>query len=282
MIKLVLSDMDDTLLPKGRPHVSYRCITAIRDLLDLGVRFGPATGRDAFELDHMFFGARDCYGTGIVASGKRVYVDGELRRHALIDNGALCVLADMLSGIPNAFLTVNAFDNPRGMRPYWCIGARRGDMAWFEGYIGFTGESLDAVPDLELISATIACTGSQEQLDDILARARELVPCFDYVQPTGHWADILPAGLNKGTALPMLLDELGVGADEVLFFGDADNDLVLMGAVEHSVAVGNATPAAAAAARWHIGESADEAVTQALEELAAGLREDRMPRFMRG
>ena len=66
----------------------------------------------------------------------------------------------------------------------------------------------------------------------------------------------------------------------MLFFGDADNDVALMGAVEHSVAVANATPAAAAAARWHIGAAEDEAVAEALEELVDALREDRTPTFM--
>lgn len=281
MIKLVLADMDNTLLPGGQEHVSYRAVTAIRELMELGVRFGPATGRDPFEVDRMFFGARDCYQTGILANGKRIYKDGELRRYTLLDNDALRQLAELLADVPNAFLTVLAFDNPKGKEPYWSIGARSGDLAWFQQKIGFTGKHRDDVPDFDLIAATIACSGTQAQLDEILAQAKEVVPCFDYVQPIDHWVDILPAGLNKGTALPMLLDELGIRSDEVLFFGDADNDLALLQAVDNSVAVANATPAAAAAAKWHIGASKDEAVAQALEELAEALRTGQTPRFMR-
>lgn len=280
MIKLVLSDMDNTLLPVGQEHVSYRAVTAIRELMELGVRFGPATGRDPFEVERMFFGARDCYETGILANGKRIYTDGELRRYTLLDNGALRQLAGLLDGVPNAFLTVLAFDNPRGKEPYWTIGARAGDLAWFQQKIGFWGKQRDDVPDFGLIAATIACSGTQAQLDELLAQAKEVVPCFDYVQPTDHWVDILPAGLNKGTALPMLLDELGIGADEVLYFGDADNDLTIMCSVENSVAVANATPAVAEVAKWHIGASADEAVAQALEELVEALRTGGTPRFM--
>lgn len=280
MIKLVLADMDNTLLPVGQDHVSYRAVTAIRDLLDLGVRFGPATGRDTFELDRMFFGARDCFATGIVANGKRVYVDGELRNYSLIDNDAVARLADMVADVPNAFVTTLAFDNPRGKEPYCCVGARGGDMAWFEQNIGFTGRLCDHVPTEPIIAATIACAGSQRQLDDILEQARKTVPEFDYVQPTEHWADVLPANLNKGTALPLLLTELGITSDEVLFFGDADNDLGLMGALDNSVAVANATPAAAAAAKWHIGASDTEAVAQALEELADAIRKGTTPHFM--
>ena len=281
MIKLVLSDMDNTLLPTGQEHVSPRTIRAIRSLVEMGVRFGPATGRDTFEVDRMFQGARDCYGTGIVANGKRIYVDGALSRYSLIDNDALRRLGAIVSEVPGTFLTALAFNNPSGDEPYWCMGAHPDDIAWFEQMIGFTGRSREDIPSFELIAATIACTGPQEQLDELLARARREVPDFDYVQPIAHWVDILPAGLNKGTALPLLLDELGISSSEVIFFGDADNDLALLGAVEHSVAVANATPAAAAAARWHIGTSADEAVAQALEDLAEALQKGERPAFMR-
>lgn len=282
MIKLVLSDMDNTLLPMGEKHVSYRAVTAIRALLDQGVRFGPATGRDTFELDRMFFGARDCFQTGIAANGKRIYVDGELRRYTLLENVAIQRLVSLLEGVPNSFVTVLSFDNPRGEEPFWCIGARQGDVAWFEERIGFKGACCDTVPDTRLIAATIACGGTQEQLDAILDQARAIAPVFDYVQPTEHWVDILPKGLDKGSALPMLLEELGLAPSEVLFFGDAENDLGIMGALDNTVAVANAMPAAREAARWHIGASADDAVAQALEDLVAALRSGGTPRFMQG
>lgn len=280
MIKLVLCDMDNTLLPVGEERVSNRAIAAIRDLLELGVRFGPASGRDTFELDRMFAGARDCFGTGIVANGKRIYVDGELRRYFLIDNGGVERIVRLLEGTPNSFVTTLAFDNPDGSEPYRCIGARKEDMDWFAQSIGFRGVLCDKVPDERLIATTIACAGTQEQLDDIVAHAKQIAPQFDYVQPTDHWMDVLPAGLNKGTALPLLLDELGIVRDEVLFFGDADNDLALMGALENTVAVANATPAAQVAARWHIGPCAEDAVAAALEELARALRTGSTPSFM--
>lgn len=281
MIKLVLSDMDNTLLPGGQKHVSQRAVAAIRDLIALGVRFGPATGRDTAELERMFPDARDCMATGIVANGKRIYVDGELRHYTPIDRVALARLATIFEDVPNAFLTCLAFDNPRGDEPYWYIGARPGDTAWFEERINFVGRPLEGLPDFELIAATIACTGPQEQLDDLLGRARELVPEFDYVQPMQHWVDVLPAGVNKGTALGVLLDELGITPDEVLFFGDADNDVALMAEAGHAVAVEGASPAALAAARWHIGASADDAVACALEDLAQAIRTGGTPAFMR-
>ena len=80
----------------------------------------------------------------------------------------------------------------------------------------------------------------------------------------------MPAGWNKGAAALYLRDYLGVAPEDVFVFGDAENDLTMLTAVENSVAVANATPAAAAAARWHIGACEDLAVADAISALARG------------
>jgi hydroxymethylpyrimidine pyrophosphatase-like HAD family hydrolase len=79
----------------------------------------------------------------------------------------------------------------------------------------------------------------------------------------------------------MLLDELGIAREEVVVFGDADNDLAILLGVENSVAVDNATSAVKEAAKWHIGPCDDDAVAQALEDIARAVRTGTTPDFMR-
>lgn len=69
--------------------------------------------------------------------------------------------------------------------------------------------------------------------------------------------------------------------DEVAVFGDSDNDLPMIDAVPNSVAVANANEAVTAAARWHIGAAADDAVAGALHQIAACAATGEMPPFMR-
>ena len=64
-------------------------------------------------------------------------------------------------------------------------------------------------------------------------------------------------------------------------FGDSDNDLPMIDAVFNSVAVANANEAVTAAARWHIGAAADDAVAEALHQIAACAATGEMPPFMR-
>ena len=45
VIKLILTDLDDTLIPVGAPCASARARKAIHALLDHGIHFGPVSGR---------------------------------------------------------------------------------------------------------------------------------------------------------------------------------------------------------------------------------------------
>ena len=79
MIKLVLSDLDSTLLWKGERHIATpHALEAIHALQDAGVCFAPATGRLYPELEGMFAGDRDAFRSAVVSNGQLVYLDGEL------------------------------------------------------------------------------------------------------------------------------------------------------------------------------------------------------------
>jgi hydroxymethylpyrimidine pyrophosphatase-like HAD family hydrolase len=80
--------------------------------------------------------------------------------------------------------------------------------------------------------------------------------------------------------MEVLVKELGISLDEVCVFGDAENDLDVLQYVPNSVAMANATEAAAAAARWHIGPSADDAVAHALLDIVEASKTGGMPAFM--
>lgn len=57
-IKLILCDIDGTILPKGHPQVSARTIRAFHAALDAGLVIGPASGR-GIEWIPPFFGGAD-------------------------------------------------------------------------------------------------------------------------------------------------------------------------------------------------------------------------------
>ena len=75
MIKLVLTDLDNTLIPH-RPGEAFHeavlsdeGVAAIRALLDEGVHFGPATGRAPSSMAETFRDNSWAYATGAYSNG---------------------------------------------------------------------------------------------------------------------------------------------------------------------------------------------------------------------
>ena len=70
---------------------------------------------------------------------------------------------------------------------------------------------------------------------------------------TSSWWDnieIVPRSASKGSALQALAKSLNIPMDEVMVFGDSDNDLSMLKAAGVSVAMGNANERVRASARF--------------------------------
>lgn len=61
--------------------------------------------------------------------------------------------------------------------------------------------------------------------------------------------DVTPRGVDKGAALRLVLRRWGITPPEAVAVGDGDNDIPMLAAVGHGVAVANAAPALKAMAR---------------------------------
>jgi hydroxymethylpyrimidine pyrophosphatase-like HAD family hydrolase len=76
----------------------------------------------------------------------------------------------------------------------------------------------------------------------------------------------LPAGVDKGQGLAWLADYCGIPQTAVLAVGDNDNDVPMILWAGVGVAMGNASPAARAAADWVAPPVAEDGAAAALEK----------------
>ncbi len=281
MIKLALTDMDNTLVPLGARGISRRTAEAIHAAVDAGVLFGPSTGRDLSELFRLFHADETCFLTGVLSNGKRVRAAGRTVSLTLIPHEGLVKLADALAGEEMFLVCYPAESNL--LNPAYAVGAPSAEvLARYEARVKFVGGMVDQVPDIDFVAATIACPGGDEQMDRARRIAREAAPELRIVSPIPGWFDIMPQGVSKARGLDELLAATGIASDEVVVFGDAENDLEILRKVKYSVAVDNATPEVKEAANYVIGSCEDEGVADALFELARAASEGRMPAFLAG
>ena len=282
MIKLVLTDIDDTLIPYGAACASERTRAAIHDFLDEGLHFGPVSGRVPNAMGWMFGGDERCFATGAFANGQVVRIDGELVREVPTDSELLREVAGILDELDcDAWLTVYSLDAHGGVTFVTSREKRLRSRLLQEGY-GRHCRVVREPREPRYLKSNVCCACSREQMVLIRDTLRERVGALSFVFPSmvAPYIDISPAGWGKGEAVRLMARELGVGLDEVATFGDSENDLSMIEAVPNSVAVANATEAVARAARWHVGRCVDDAVACALEDIAHAARTGSMPSFM--
>ena len=281
MIKLALTDLDDTLIRNGLPHASERALQAIHEMLDAGLRFGPVSGRVPNAMEWMFAGDARAYECGALSNGQMIYLDGELLHAETIDAELLFGVACTLSEFEGCALCIYDVDVPEEGSGYF-VSPSASHLEGVCQRFRHIGRGVTHLTEDTYIKANVWCSGDRERVTMIRDLLREAYPALDFVfpSPCAPLIDISPAGWSKGTAVRYLADELGLSLDEVATFGDSENDLSMIECVPNSVAVSNASPEVAKAARWHIGASADDAVADALHEIAVAAQSGAMPAFM--
>ena len=276
MIKLVLNDMDGTMLPNGWDQVSDLALQALDELAAAGVRFGPASGRDLDDVASFFYGDTSRLDLALLSNGQKIRVDGRLVKAMPYDRAGLERLKALIDDTPGTILSI-----PVDGEPTLVMGPARdrtGEYppSWFP--VGV--REVDELPADDVAKAGIACFGDQAHCDAVMASFAAAVPEIRFVSPLLNWFDLVVPGWSKAEGIKWLVDYLGLSLDEVCVIGDSDNDAEMLALVPNSVAVANASPRAEAAARWHIGPADQDSVAKALMEIAAATREGRMPAFV--
>lgn len=264
-IKLILTDIDDTIMPRGAACVSERTRAAFHKALDAGIVVGPASGRGFAQIAPFFSDDTACFLTCITTNGLEVYHAGERIAAQCLPHEAVTQTLTVLREVPRAGLIY--FE---GAHPVLVAGERADLAQIMPGYAAACTE-VSCLPDEAVVKANVFLAGDALATKELCARLNDAVDTLDFDVPLTGYLNIMPTGWNKGSAVHCLCDYLGIELDEVVVFGDAGNDLAMFDVVENPVAVANATPEAKAAARWHIGECADDAVAEAIEQLAAGI-----------
>lgn len=281
MIKLILTDLDETLIHYGLDRATDNAIAAIHRAQAAGVHFAAITGRAGGGLRRAFAGDPACTSTAAVSNGQIVMVDGQVVDTIPLDYGAMQALADAL--LESKKYVLNIIARPETPNPYRVVV--NADPA--TGRLTYPTDSsdvrmLDRLPEEPIVKANVHVLSGTADLAAAHAYLQSLTRKVDFVSPGPQvpMFDIVPAGWSKASGAEVLRRHLGVAPDEVAAFGDAENDLPMIELYPNSVAVANSTPEVARAAGWHIGASADDAVADAIAQIADAAPKGRMPAFM--
>jgi Cof subfamily protein (haloacid dehalogenase superfamily) len=257
---LVASDLDGTLL-RSDLSVSARTVAALDALASSGIPFVMVTGRPSRWMAPVFeqTGLR---GPVVCANGA-VVLDpstGETLAEWPIPPDALAEVTRRLrDAVPGITFAAEYGDSLLREDRY----PTRLDEKRPEVRVG-TYEEIVATPVPKLLARL-----PDTDADLLLARADAAI---DGLATATHSSfvglvEISAAGVTKATGLAYMAERYGVQAADVVAFGDMPNDIPMLAWAGRSVAVGNAHPAARAAARGTTARNDDDGVAAHLERL---------------
>ena len=238
--RLVATDVDGTLLGPD-DHIPPRAVAVIGRLEAAGVGFVLATGRPPRWIPPVF--AELGLGRYAVCANGGVLYDAELDRvvwSQTLSADALATLAAAVAEtLPTSGLAVERVGGAAEEGTFVAEPAYRHAWPDSDNHIAHRGD-LISQPAVKML---VRC---QELGSDAMVAA--LAPVLGdtadltFSHPRGL-VEISAPGVTKATGLAEVARRFGVGAPDVVAFGDMPNDLEMLRWAGHGVAMGNAHPA---------------------------------------
>lgn len=233
MIKLIVSDVDGTLIRDGMIHITPRMHRLVQEMKEHGILFCAASGRPFNGLRQEFAPEKDDIAY-ISESGSIGGYDGELFYNKPLERETVVNLVKDIRAREGRNVLYSQLDSTYIETSY---GSR-----FYKYMVDDLCYPTLLVPDLlELTDpcykvASCNFDGFAQDLDFY----REKYAKDNTVVASGpFWVDIIPKDVNKGTCLQALMNKLGIAEDEILAFGDQENDLAMLKLAKHAYAMEN-------------------------------------------
>ncbi len=262
-IRLIATDVDGTLVKDSARDVGDEMIEAIQKLTDQGIYVTIASGRQYGSIRRMFERANRNLlyiaenGAHIIKDGKtyaltkmqREYVEEIVKDLRTLYEQDCHVVASTDKG---CFIESKSEDFIRLIRDSY-----RNDVTLTDDLL---------TEDAEFIKLAIYKKGGIRAQGE-----RFLIPKWkDKVKTCmagEEWVDFMDFSVDKGKALKVLQEGLGIAPKHTMAFGDNENDIGLLQSAGESYAVGNALPIVKKTARYVCAPYWEQGVYQVLKTL---------------
>ena len=262
MIKMVVSDMDGTLLNSDL-KISQENLNAIEALRNKGIRFCIATGRPE-QLIKEYIEPLRMTDPMIMYNGSVIghpFMDEKLYELKLADEDIRAIIEycekndvcymsyakDKLISKPNYRVDFFEERNKQLDDKNKCI---------FEDI-----RDIDIIINENDISKILLIEQDLKKFNEVKKFVMQFTQ-FEIATSQKGFIDINPKGASKGNALKVLADHFGYTLDEIVVFGDQDNDVSMLKVAGIGVAMANASEAAKSVASDTTSSNNDNGVAK--------------------
>ena len=258
MIKLVVTDMDGTLLDDNHEiHESFW--DTLKELKRKNIQFCVASGRQYYNLLEKFKGHEEDL-IFIAENGTIVMKNHEELFSKSLEKDGIEELVKIARELPEVFTVLC------GKKSAYIETKDKAFIAEVEKYYHHYEivEDLLGITDDILKIALFHFVSSEKE---IYPHYKKFENSYKIVVSGKTWVDIMDKNINKGVALKGLKDALGITSENVLAFGDYLNDYEMMGEAEFSYAMKNAHAELKKVAKFEAPSNNENGVVEVIKKL---------------
>lgn len=233
-IKLVASDLDGTLLQNGAQKLNSSSIKLITELLNSDIHFVAASGRQYSNLRDLFKPIADRIDY-ICENGCLVFASGKLIHQETMDSKLAHEVIDTMLDIPNVEIMVS------GVNTSYLLSAHDEFIHHVRDVVGNDVTIVDDLHSIDEPYFKISLFSGKQPISPAPLRAKLTSRC-KVVTGGNAWIDVMPADVSKASAMQHLLEFRHLTAENIVAFGDEENDIEMMKFVGLPVAMDNAIP----------------------------------------
>lgn len=260
MIKMVVSDIDGTLLTEGTDQMNPEYYEVIRELKKKGILFVAASGRQYASMKYVLAPvAEDLIfvsenGANITQNEKdliNIYMDQESSKEIIEFMRTLPDCDSMLCTPRTQYLEKR---NEKLLD--WLQNGYRSHVEVVDDLMDY----IDQANKFSIFREGGAAAIGQQVVDRFSDKLSVAVS-------GSVWIDIMNQGMDKGSTILQLQEKMGITPEETIVFGDNCNDLGMFRCAVETYAVATAHPDLIAAARHVIPGPDENGVLQTLKEV---------------
>lgn len=245
-IKIVFFDIDGTLIDMTKKEISEKTMEALRRLKERNVLLCLATGRGPLTLPS-FDGVE--FDVFLTFNGSYCYNKEQTIFSNPLPNGDVKTILQNAASIhrPVSIATKDrmiANGKDRDLIEYYSFAKHEVEVS----------DEFEEVLEDEVYQVMLGCRETDYPLLLKGTRNAKIAAWWDRA------ADIIPASGGKGVGIGKILSYYHLDKSSALAFGDGDNDIEMLQAVGHGVAMGNASERLKAAADDICGHVAEDGV----------------------
>ncbi|PQJ15488.1 HAD family hydrolase [Aureicoccus marinus] len=261
-IKMVVTDMDGTLLNSNH-QVSDRFFELFSELNQKGIQFVAASGR---QYGSMLSKLHSIQKDLIIIAENGAYVRQQEDELLLTPIGQENIHKILDQTLPLS-----------GANPVLCSKTNayvQSDDTHFINLLKEYYSGYELVPSAYEVTDEIlkvAVHHFEDSEKHIYPAVEQFEPGMKVKVSGNHWVDISHPDANKGYALDFVIRKMGIQREELLIFGDYNNDLEMLEMAHYSYAMANAHPNVKKVANFGTLSNDEQGVEKVLESLLAEL-----------